>query len=93
MPPIKCYVKHVAVLTFLAFILLWKHAEDVGRQQVTWELPRFATVEVDFCDVDAGKGAVKDLGGEVEGDELFVGGMKPKTRRQTLLVILISIQL
>jgi hypothetical protein len=55
------------------------HARRVG------ELPRLAPVEVHLGDVDAAAGAVEHLGGEVEGDQLLVGGVEPKPRGQPVL--------
>jgi hypothetical protein len=49
------------------------------------QLPRLAPVEVHLGDVDAAARAVEHLGGEIEGDELLVGGVEPEPRRQALL--------
>ena len=56
------------------------HPRGVG------ELPRLAPVEVHLGDVDAAAGAVQDLGGEVEGDELLVGGVEPEPRGQAAVL-------
>jgi len=52
---------------------------------LTWEVPWLALVEVDVGDGAGGEGEVRDLAGEVVGDELLVRRVEPEPRREPLL--------
>lgn len=47
--------------------------------KLTGQIPRLALVQIDFTDGSGGEGDVEDFGGQVVGDEFFVGRVESES--------------